>query len=51
MRQNHADVGASAVEMVVAQIHRGERGIPTVPKLILTDGTWVPGPSICPVTQ
>jgi LacI family transcriptional regulator len=46
MRQNHADVGASAVEMVVAQIHRGERGIPTVPKLILTDGTWVPGPSI-----
>lgn len=46
MRQNHSIVGAAAVDLVVAQIHRGERGIPIVPKLLLVEGEWVDGPTI-----
>lgn len=46
MRQNHPVVGAAAVDLVIAQIHRGERGIPAVPKLLLVDGEWIDGPTI-----
>ncbi len=48
MRQNHPVVGAAAVDLVVAQLHRGERGIPKVPKLLLVEGEWVDGPTIRP---
>lgn len=46
MRQRHAVVGATAVDLVTAQIHRGERGTPTAPKLVLVEGDWVDGPTI-----
>jgi hypothetical protein len=29
-----------AVEVVVAQIHRNERGTPSVPQTVLIDGVW-----------
>jgi LacI family transcriptional regulator len=35
--------GSSAVDLVVAQLHRNERGIPVHPKLVLTDSVWVEG--------
>jgi len=43
-------VGAAAVDSVVAQIYRNERGIPEHPKTIMLEGIWVdgataPGPS------
>lgn len=33
-------MGAAAVELVVAQIHRNERGSPPIPHTLLLDGVW-----------
>jgi len=33
-------MGAAAVELVVAQIHRNERGSPQIPHTLLLDGVW-----------
>jgi LacI family transcriptional regulator len=33
-------MGAAAVELVVAQIHRNERGSPQIPHTLLLDGAW-----------
>lgn len=33
-------IGAAAVEMVVGQIHRNERGSPELPNTLLMDGVW-----------
>ncbi len=46
MQQKHPVVGAMAVDLVAAQIHRGERGLPTASKLVLIDGDWVDGPTV-----
>jgi hypothetical protein len=34
-------LGRVAVEMVVAQIHRNERGSPAIPHTVLIDAVWV----------
>lgn len=34
-------LGAAAVEMVIGQIHRHERGLPENPHTLLIDGAWV----------
>jgi DNA-binding LacI/PurR family transcriptional regulator len=34
-------IGAAAVELLVGQIHRNERGLPPVPHALLLDGVWV----------
>lgn len=39
-------LGSVTVESVVAQIHRHERGIPSVPKTIMISGEWGDGPSL-----
>ena len=36
-------VGATAVDVVVAQLLNNERGIPEAPKLVLTEGRWQNG--------
>ncbi|WFB36253.1 LacI family DNA-binding transcriptional regulator [Kiritimatiellota bacterium B12222] len=41
--QNWRQIGAAAVDLVVAQIYRNERGIPEIPKTILLEGSWVEG--------
>ncbi|MFO1452308.1 MAG: LacI family DNA-binding transcriptional regulator [Opitutaceae bacterium] len=41
-------LGAAAVESVVAQIQRGERGTPVHPKTISIEGAWVDGPTVRP---
>jgi LacI family transcriptional regulator len=33
-------IGAAAVDMVVAQLNRGERGVPAIPKRVLVEGGW-----------
>jgi len=40
---NRAAVGAAAVDLVVGQLHRHERGFPETPKLVLTENGWNPG--------
>lgn len=37
-------IGAAAVELVVAQIHRNERGSPQIPHTLLLDGVWCEQP-------
>lgn len=41
--QQFEAVGAAAVDIIVGQINRNERGVPPTPQLIMTDGVWVPG--------
>jgi LacI family transcriptional regulator len=43
--QNSAIVGAAAVDMLVATIHRGQRGIPVHPLRTEVEGSWRPGKS------
>ncbi len=38
--------GIAAVESVVAQIHRNERGLPKDPHTVMLSGRWVDGPTI-----
>ena len=43
LNQKWEKIGSAAVDLVVAQIHRNERGIPTHPKTILLQGSWLEG--------
>ena len=43
--QNSEIVGAAAVDMLVAAIHRGHRGIPSHPVRVEVEGSWKPGRS------
>jgi len=38
--QQHELIGAAAVDLVIGQLHRGERGIPRVPKRTMIPGLW-----------
>ncbi|HRE04015.1 MAG TPA: LacI family DNA-binding transcriptional regulator [Opitutaceae bacterium] len=38
-------LGAAAVESVVAQLHRNERGLPTVAQSLAIEGVWIDGPT------
>ena len=38
--------GIAAVESVVAQIHRNERGLPTNPHTVMISGRWIDGPTL-----
>lgn len=40
MDQNTPKVGAAAVELLLAQIRRNERGIPAHPQTVLIESTW-----------
>jgi len=42
-------LGAAAVESVVAQLHRNERGLPTVARTVSIEGAWVDGPTTRPL--
>jgi DNA-binding LacI/PurR family transcriptional regulator len=42
------EMGAAAIDMVVAQIHRNERGIPASPKAMLLEGEWIEGKTLRP---
>ncbi len=39
-------VGAAAVDLVIGQLLRNERGIPENPRVVLVEGTWVGGPTV-----
>jgi len=44
--QNHADVGAAAVDALTRMIQQNERGIPRVPQATYLDGDWVEGKTV-----
>ncbi|WP_162525245.1 LacI family DNA-binding transcriptional regulator [Rariglobus hedericola] len=48
--QSNHEVGAAAVDIILAQINRHERGEPAIPKTVLVPGRWIEGPSIRPAT-
>lgn len=43
LNQNWKVVGAAAADTVVAQIHRNERGVPSHPKTVMIEGSWIEG--------
>lgn len=45
LNQNWHSVGAAAVDTVVAQIYRNERGIPPIPYTVMLEGFWQEGSS------
>lgn len=44
--QNAAGVGSAAVDMLIGQLHRNERGAPECPKTILIEGLWKNGETL-----
>jgi LacI family transcriptional regulator len=42
MNQSELQIGRAAVDLIVAMIHRNERGIPSVAQHVLLDGEWFP---------
>jgi LacI family repressor for deo operon, udp, cdd, tsx, nupC, and nupG len=44
--QNDSVIGSSAVDFLVAMLHRNERGIPQTPLRILVEGKWVDGDTV-----
>lgn len=43
IRQNCEMIAAAAVDLIVAQLQRRERGLPTLPKTTLIEGEWING--------
>ena len=41
-------LGATAIETVVAMLHRHERGIPKYAQTVTLEATWVEGPTLRP---
>lgn len=48
VRQNHQEVGATAVEILAAQLQHNKFGVPAIPTTTFVDGTWFDGAS-CPM--
>jgi LacI family transcriptional regulator len=48
IRQNYPQVAAAAVDLVVGQIQRNERGVPAFPKTVQITGEWVNGTTTRP---
>jgi LacI family transcriptional regulator len=46
--QNSELVGAAAVDVVVGQLHRNERGIATPSRAVMVEGRWLDGPTVHP---
>ena len=44
--ENSREIGAVAVDLLVAMIQRGERGLPAFPQRLHVEGRWHPGPSL-----
>lgn len=47
--QHFTEVGSACVDLVVGQLQRGERGAPTIPKLVTLDIGWRDGPTVRPL--
>ncbi len=47
MEQNNELVGSAAMDLVIAQLHRNETGVPPFPKCVQIESRWIAGSS-CP---
>jgi LacI family transcriptional regulator len=47
VRQNHAEVGALAVEILAGQLQHNKYGVPEIPTTTFVEGTWFDG-ATCP---
>ncbi len=45
MNQNNQLIGAGGIDMLVGQLHRNEIGVPSFPKCLLIESSWVDGAS------
>jgi hypothetical protein len=45
-RHHDEEVGATAVDMLIGQLHRGEKGIPERRKAVTIESTWESGPTL-----
>lgn len=43
INQNNRMIGATALELVVEQIHHNDHGVPNEPKTVMTKASWVEG--------
>lgn len=50
VRQNHATVGALAVEILAGQLQHNKFGVPDIPTTTYVEGTWFDGAS-CPMPR
>lgn len=48
IQQNYPEVAAAAVDLIVGQLQRGERGLPADPRVVLIRGIWVDGATTRP---
>ena len=46
MNQRHDKIGAACADLLVAQIHRNEKGLPPAPLTVMIDGAWVLGKTV-----
>ncbi|MDF3058857.1 MAG: LacI family transcriptional regulator [Rariglobus sp.] len=46
MNQRHDKIGAACADLLVAQIHRNEKGLPAAPLTVMIDGVWVSGKTV-----
>lgn len=46
MKQNNEFIGSAATDVLIAQLHRNEAGIPLFQKCMLIGSSWVPGLSV-----
>lgn len=44
--QQSCQVGATAIDLLIGQLHRNEHGIPAQPMVTLIPGVWVDGPTV-----
>lgn len=48
MNQNNHLVGAAGIDMLIGQLHRNELGIPSFPKCLMVESSWVMGETVRP---
>jgi len=46
MNQNNHLVGAAGIDMLIGQLHRNELGIPSFPKCLMVESSWVMGQTV-----
>jgi LacI family transcriptional regulator len=48
MKKNSFQIGVMAVDLLVDMLHRGERGLPQRPSLLMVEGSWSEGATLRP---
>lgn len=46
MKQSNHLVGAFAIDLLIGQLHRNEKGIPDCPRCMMVESFWVPGTTL-----